>query len=88
MSDELEKMMDYGPAVKAFREREKQEAESSLAPARGSASPDCCAEWTRSAKAIEGLCVMAHIHGMEYKGAPFYYCPWCGRVRPNEKVQP
>lgn len=45
--------------------------------------PDCCTEWTRSARMIDSMCVLADSHGMGYRGAIFNYCPWCGRARPN-----
>ena len=43
--------------------------------------PDCCDQWTRSAKAINDLVVFAHLHGAVYKGASFNFCPWCGLPR-------
>lgn len=60
-------------------------AQGSFAAPHGSVSPDCCAEWTRSAWRLN-VCVQ-HIGGMRSEpDASILFCPWCGRARPKEKL--
>lgn len=66
-----------------FGEIVNPNTEPALAPATGSASPECCAEYERSIKEIIGLCALGYAHGLGYNGEPFKFCPWCGRARPN-----
>jgi len=59
---------------------------SSLAPAQCSAAPDCCAEWTRSGKALEYVAAEKGYRGIWRLEGLFHFCPWCGRARQNEKL--
>jgi len=38
-----------------------------------------CFKWDKSIIHIEGAITLAHVHGIEYQGYPFKYCPWCGK---------
>lgn len=38
-----------------------------------------CERWTESMPQIIGAQQIATLHGVEYTGAKFNFCPWCGR---------
>lgn len=48
----------------------------------GSASPDCCSEWTRSAWRLN-VAALSHCGMVSKPDDLVRFCPWCGRVRPN-----
>lgn len=52
-----------------------------------SSSPDCCAEWTRSAGLIDNAWRAAKFFGFHYSWPTFLFCPWCGRARPNGDIR-
>jgi hypothetical protein len=58
-----------------------------------------CRDYEEYIKDIIGAQMLAWNHGMEYKGEPFKFCPWCGGAleltqedidaqnhRPREKI--
>ena len=43
-----------------------------------------CEEWVHSMTQLDGFIMLGLAHGAAYRGAPFVYCPWCGKkVREN-----
>ena len=38
-----------------------------------------CADWELSMRQITGAQGLAYVHGINYTGKPFSYCPWCGK---------
>lgn len=42
----------------------------------------CCAckRWERSFERIKAAQIIAHLHGYQYNGDTFIYCPWCGEA--------
>lgn len=38
-----------------------------------------CALWKNNLPKINAFIVMGNTHGMQYDGASFVYCPWCGK---------
>lgn len=38
-----------------------------------------CEQWKNGITQIDGFIDFASMHGMEYKGAGFKFCPWCGK---------
>jgi hypothetical protein len=38
-----------------------------------------CDKWDKNIKSIDVCCEMSTIHGFDYKGEQFIYCPWCGQ---------
>lgn len=41
--------------------------------------PTCdCEGWTKGIEQIDAAISMQYIHGFEYTGGAFVYCPWCG----------
>lgn len=49
--------------------------------------PDCCAEWTRSARRLNVTVV--RVGGMRSEpDASIRFCPWCGRARHNNQGEP
>ena len=37
-----------------------------------------CDGWKENYPKIRNITMSAHIHGVEYDGDTFMYCPWCG----------
>ena len=62
----------------------KRDATEPFAEAHGSDAPDCCAEWTRSGGALEPIAMLTSESGVNLEKMRFKFCPWCGRVRPND----
>ena len=44
---------------------------------------DCCANWTRSGRTIEGIAVIEYFPGIRELDMRFRFCPWCGHARGN-----
>lgn len=44
-----------------------------------------CKDWVMSWHQIESAKVMASIHGQQYSGAKFKFCPWCGKGFTSEE---
>ena len=67
-------MVKVGPPFvgsPAYGEGEFPEAEK---------AKDCiCADWKANLAKLDASIMYAMIHGMEYNGKKFAYCPWCGR---------
>lgn len=58
---------------------------SSFAASTGSASPDCCAQWSRSAWRLNVTVIRSG--GMRSElDVSIRFCPWCGRARPNKQI--
>ena len=40
---------------------------------------DCtCEDWKESQPQIQSAQILADVHGQEYYGKPYRFCPWCG----------
>jgi hypothetical protein len=39
-----------------------------------------CDAWKENIKHLNAMAFMAWNHRMEYQGARFEYCPWCGKL--------
>ena len=51
-----------------------------LQPDRDSINKKCsCDAWTENKKKVDNLFISAWIHGLEYDGSKFEWCPWCGK---------
>ena len=37
-----------------------------------------CEGWKESYPKVEAITMYAHVHGMNYEGDEFQFCPWCG----------
>ena len=37
-----------------------------------------CEKWKESYPKVEAITMYAHVHGMNYEGDEFQFCPWCG----------
>ena len=49
---------------------------------------DCdCKDWNVSIKEVDRIFSWAFIHGVEYRGEIFKYCPWCGKKREQSPLQ-
>jgi hypothetical protein len=38
-----------------------------------------CSDWKPNIDLVNGSCNLAFIHGLEFTGKVFEYCPWCGK---------
>ena len=38
-----------------------------------------CEGWLKSMESMDAVFISANIHGVEYKGREFYFCPWCSQ---------
>ncbi len=38
-----------------------------------------CKDWQPNIDKINSAITMDFVHGKEYTGKPFEYCPWCGK---------
>lgn len=47
-----------------------------------------CREWKQSWPQIHCAQVLASIHGDEYTGTIFKYCPWCGKEMILNETRP
>ena len=39
-----------------------------------------CPDWRKNISIINGMLVTLSVHGIQYKGKIFNYCPWCGKL--------
>lgn len=37
-----------------------------------------CSRWQENQPKLDSLLVIAHVHGTQYDGESWEYCPWCG----------
>ena len=43
-----------------------------------------CKDWQESEPQIESAQILSSLHGGEYTGAYFKFCPWCGKILKEE----
>ena len=43
-----------------------------------------CPDWKIGIKQIDSAIQFQYIHGIEYKGPIFNFCPWCGVILEGE----
>lgn len=66
------------PDYSAWKEKARVTAKE-LSQFEPEAVPGCdCDDWKRGMVQIVGAQQLVHIHGGEYTGRRFRYCPWCG----------
>ena len=46
-----------------------------------------CPGWQEGMPQITGAQQFVHVHGGEYTGMPFNFCPWCGMELTGEETK-
>jgi hypothetical protein len=39
-----------------------------------------CERWKKNIGFLDKVFILAYVHGIQYDGVEFDYCPWCGEL--------